>query len=80
MSTDPSFADESFIKEIQDASGSQPVFSFDGHKFTDLSQVNIKKYDFTNPIVLSDADLSKPKTKSEQFVYYLADIFQCFYD
>ena len=32
----------------------------------------IKKYDFTNPIVLSDADLSKLKTKSEQFVYYLS--------
>ena len=73
MSTDPSFADESFdLSEIQDSSGAQPVFSFDGHKFTDLSQVSIKKYDFTNPIVLSDADLSKLKTKSEQFVYYLA--------
>ena len=34
--------------------------------------ISVKKYDFTNPIILSDADLSKLKTKSEQFVYYLA--------
>ena len=38
----------------------------------DSSGISSKKYDFTNPIVLSDADLSKLKTKSEQFAYYLA--------
>ena len=36
-----------------------------------MIQIKVKKYDFTNPIILSDADLSKLKTKSEQFVYYL---------
>ncbi|MBT5717025.1 MAG: hypothetical protein HOI70_08935, partial [Opitutae bacterium] len=73
MSTDPNFKDESFdISEIQGASDGQPVFNCDGERMSDLSSVSIKKYDFTNPIVLSDADLSKLKTKSEQFVYYLA--------
>ena len=73
MSTDPNFKDESFdLSEIQGSSTDQPVFNFDGERITDLSSVSIKKYDFTNPIVLSDADLSKLKTKSEQFVYYLA--------
>ena len=38
----------------------------------DPTSLSVKKYDFTNPIVLSDADLSKLKTKSEQFVYYLS--------
>ncbi len=31
-----------------------------------------KEYDFTNPIVLSDADFGKIRTKAEQFVYYLS--------
>ena len=73
MSSESNFKDESFdISELQGGSGEQPVFNCDGEKITDLSSVSIKKYDFTNPIVLSDADLSKLKTKSEQFVYYLA--------
>ena len=73
MSSDPNFKDESFdLSELQGSADDQPVFNCDGEKITDLSAVKIKKYDFTNPIVLSDADLSKLKTKSEQFVYYLA--------
>jgi len=73
MSSESNFKDESFdISELQGGSNEQPVFNCDGEKITDLSSVSIKKYDFTNPIVLSDADLSKLKTKSEQFVYYLA--------
>ena len=62
MSDDPSLEDESFdINELQGGSDEQPVFNCDGEKITDLSSVSIKKYDFTNPIVLSDADLSKLK-------------------
>ena len=73
MEEDPSFSDESFdLSEIEGSSGDGLVFLHDGTKLTDTSLVKIKKYDFTNPIVLSDADLSKLKTKSEQFVYYLA--------
>jgi flagellar motor switch protein FliM len=73
MEEDPSFSDESFdLSEIDSAGSGGQVFLHDGTKLTDPSAVKIKKYDFTNPIVLSDADLSKLKTKSEQFVYYLA--------
>ena len=72
MSSDSNFQDESFdLNELQGSSGQSPVFSFEGSEIKDLASVSIKKYDFTNPIVLSDADLSKLKTKSEQFVYYL---------
>ena len=72
MSTDPNFEDESFdLSELQGSADAQPVYNFLGEKISDLSSVKIKKYDFTNPIVLSDSDLSKLKTKSEQFVYYL---------
>ncbi len=73
MENDPNFSDESFdLSEIESQGSSGAVFLHDGTKLSDPSSVKIKKYDFTNPIVLSDADLSKLKTKSEQFVYYLA--------
>lgn len=72
MSEDTKFEDESFdLSEIEGTSG-QPIFLHDGTKILDSSGITSKKYDFTNPIVLSDADLSKLKTKSEQFAYYLA--------
>jgi len=73
MENDPNFSDESFdLSEIESDGLGGPIFLHDGTKLTDPSAVKVKKYDFTNPIVLSDADLSKLKTKSEQFVYYLA--------
>ena len=73
MENDPNFSDESFdLSEIDGQGSSGAVFLHDGTKLSDPSTVKVKKYDFTNPIVLSDADLSKLKTKSEQFVYYLA--------
>jgi flagellar motor switch protein FliM len=73
MENDPNFSDESFdLSEIDGQGSSGAVFLHDGTKLSDPSSVKVKKYDFTNPIVLSDADLSKLKTKSEQFVYYLA--------
>jgi flagellar motor switch protein FliM len=72
MPEDTKFEDESFdLSEIEGTSG-QPIFLHDGTKMLDSSGISSKKYDFTNPIVLSDADLSKLKTKSEQFAYYLA--------
>ena len=72
MSEDTKFEDESFdLSEIEGTSG-QPIFLHDGTKILDSSGISSKKYDFTNPIVLSDSDLSKLKTKSEQFAYYLA--------
>ena len=68
MSTEPNYSDESFdLDELEVESSDSPVFRFDGEKITDLSSVNIKKYDFTNPIVLSDADFGKIRTKAEQF-------------
>ena len=74
MADTESFEDESFdIDELDGSSSSgQFVFLHDGTKLSDSSALKIKKYDFTNPIVLSEADLSLLKTKSEQFVYYLA--------
>ena len=72
MPEDTKFEDESFdLSEIEGTSG-QPIFLHDGTKILDSSGISSKKYDFTNPIVLSDSDLSKLKTKSEQFAYYLA--------
>ncbi len=72
MPEDTKFEDESFdLSEIEGTSG-HPIFLHDGTKILDSSGISSKKYDFTNPIVLSDADLSKLKTKSEQFAYYLA--------
>ena len=72
MPEDTKFEDESFdLSEIESTSG-HPIFLHDGTKILDSSGISSKKYDFTNPIVLSDADLSKLKTKSEQFAYYLA--------
>ena len=72
MPEDTKFEDESFdLSEIEGTSG-HPIFLHDGTKLLDSSGISSKKYDFTNPIVLSDADLSKLKTKSEQFAYYLA--------
>ncbi len=73
MPEDKQFEDESFdISEIEGSVDTGPIFLHDGTKVTDSSKVSVKKYDFTNPIVLSDADLSKLRTKSEQFVYYLS--------
>ena len=72
MPEDTKLEDESFdLSEIEGGSG-HPIFLHDGTKILDSSGISSKKYDFTNPIVLSDADLSKLKTKSEQFAYYLA--------
>ena len=73
MANDPNFSDESFdLSEIEGQGSGGSLFLHDGTKLSDPSSVKVKKYDFTNPIVLSDADLSKLRTKSEQFVYYLA--------
>ena len=73
MANDPDFSDESFdLSEIESQGSGGVLFLHDGTKLSDPSSVKVKKYDFTNPIVLSDADLSKLRTKSEQFVYYLA--------
>ena len=66
MANDPNFSDESFdLSEIEGQSSSGSLFLHDGTKLSDPSSVKVKKYDFTNPIVLSDADLSKLRTKSE---------------
>ena len=71
MSEEDSVEDESFdIDEIQ-SSSNDSIFLHDGTKVSDPSALRIKKYDFTNPIVLSDADLTQLKSKCEQFVYYL---------
>ena len=71
MSGEDSVEDESFdIDEIQ-SSSNDSIFLHDGTKVSDPSTLRIKKYDFTNPIVLSDADLTQLKSKCEQFVYYL---------
>jgi flagellar motor switch protein FliM len=72
MSSGSKFEDESFdLSEIQGGE-EHPIFLHDGTRVTGDTKPNSKKYDFTNPIVLSDADLSKLRTKSEQFAYYLA--------
>jgi len=73
MPEEPNFEDESFdLSELDGSTSSSPIFLYDGTKVVGDSSLKSKKYDFTNPIVLSDGDLSKLKTKSEQFSYYLA--------
>ena len=73
MSDPTNLEDESFdLEELESSSSGVFLFLHDGTKVSDLSSVNVKKYDFTNPIVLSDADLGRLKSKCEQFVYYLS--------
>jgi len=74
MADTENFEDESFdLDELNESSsGNRFVFLHDGTKLSDASDLKIKKYDFTNPIILSESDLALLKTKSEQFVYYLA--------
>ena len=73
MPDDPVLEDESFdLSELEGAAGDQPIFRFDGVRFSDDAEVRVKKYDFTNPIVLTENDLAKLKSRNEQFVYYLA--------
>jgi flagellar motor switch protein FliM len=74
MADSENFEDESFdLDELNEStSGNRSVFLHDGTKLSDASDLKIKKYDFTNPIILSESDLALLKTKSEQFVYYLA--------
>ena len=67
------FSDESFdLSEIESSVEGGPIFLHNGTKLLDHAQVSIKKYDFTNPIVLTDSDLNQLKTKCQQFVYYLS--------
>ena len=72
MPEEPKFEDESFDLSEIESSSSHPIYLHDGTLVTDSTKAKSKKYDFTNPIVLSDSDLSKLRTKSEQFSYYLA--------
>ena len=81
MSSDnPSFEDESFDLSELESSGEFVVFLHNGDKIQDSSLVSVKKYDFTNPIVLSDKDLGQLKTKSQEFVIIYLAIYQCFED
>ena len=73
MSDEPILEDESFdLSEIEGGGERQPIFRFNGVRFSDDAEVRVQKYDFTNPIVLTETDLAKLKVKNEQFVYYLA--------
>lgn len=74
MATDDTeFNDESFdISEIGSSIDSGPTYLQDGTKLLDSSEISVKRYDFTNPIILTESDLNHLKTKSEQFVYYLS--------
>jgi len=75
MAEQDDFEDESFdVEEFTSSSSSteDSLFLFDGTKVSDPKTHRIKKYDFTNPIVLSDADLEKLKSHCEQFIYYLS--------
>ncbi len=64
--------DVSEIEEITGGGSDAPVFNSDGDRFPASAGIRATKYDFTNPIILSNADLEKLKEKSERFVYYLA--------
>ena len=73
MADEPILEDESFdLSELEDGVEGQPIFRFDGERFSAASEVRVKKYDFTNPIVLTETDMAKLKARNEQFVYYLA--------
>ena len=62
------------VSEIEELAGGAvaPIFRCDGKQIPPEAGVRAVKYDFTNPIALSDSDLEKLKEKSERFVYYLA--------
>jgi len=78
-SDNPNFEDESFdLNELEQSSGEFVVFLHNGDKIQDPSLVSVKKYDFTNPIVLSDKDLGQLKTKSQEFAHHLSATYQCF--
>jgi hypothetical protein len=63
MSNDPSLEDESFdISEIEGTGEGQPIFRFDGERFADDAEVKVKKYDFTNPIVLTESSFARSST------------------
>lgn len=73
MADQEDFEDESFdVEEFTSSQSSDSLFLFDGTKALNSSNHNIKDYDFTNPIVLSDSDLEKLKTHCDQFIYYLS--------
>ena len=72
-SDETDFNDESFdLSEIGSSVETGPLYLHDGTKLADQSEISIKRYDFTNPIVLTDSDINHLKTKCEQFVYYLS--------
>lgn len=73
MADEPELEDESFdLSELEGGGEAKPLFRYDGERFPIDAEVKVKKYDFTNPIVLSEADLDKLKTKSTEFSRRLA--------
>ena len=67
------FEDESFdLEELEEGSDASVIYLFDGTKIKQTNSISVKKYDFTNPIVLSDKDLGQLKTKSQEFAHHLS--------
>lgn len=67
------FEDESFdLDELEDNSDASVIFLHDGTKIKQSNSISVKKYDFTNPIVLSDKDLGQLKIKSQEFTHHLS--------
>ena len=71
MADTDNFEDESFeLDELKGSSSGGDFIFLPMVQVRRSADLKIKKYDFTNPIVLSESDLALLKTKSEQFVYY----------
>jgi len=78
-SDNPNFEDESFdLSELEQSSGEFVVFLHNGDKIQDPSLVSVKKYDFTNPIVLSDKDLGNLKLNHRNLPIIYRATYQCF--
>ena len=47
------------------------VLRCDGSRVKNPSTLAVQKYDFTNPVIFSEVDLQKVKSRSEHFAHYL---------
>ncbi|MCH2155187.1 MAG: flagellar motor switch protein FliM [Opitutales bacterium] len=48
------------------------IYSPQGVKYEDASNIHIETYDFRNPVFLTEIELRQVRIRHEQFIYYLA--------
>jgi flagellar motor switch protein FliM len=47
------------------------IIKCDGTRFKNPKGIGVQKYDFTNPVIFSEVDLQKVKSRAEHFAHYL---------